>query len=231
MNLGYRYENKYIVTDKQIGVLRYKLDKVLRLDPNVGNDKMYSIRSLYFDDYENSAYWDVVDGICERSKWRIRMYGTTSSILKLERKSRKNDLVRKEFTDISKAEVEAIFCNRLMNINSCEIKLKSAFYLDMNTKGLIPRVIVEYDRTPFIYDFQGIRITLDTNVSASSYCSSFFDCNMSKRPVMSGGMGILEVKYNDYLPQNIRDILFMHELYRSSFSKYTMSRDAMGIIS
>ena len=48
----------------------------------------YTIRSLYFDDYCNSAYEEKDAGILMRKKYRVRIYNGSDKVIKLERKKK-----------------------------------------------------------------------------------------------------------------------------------------------
>ena len=94
----------------------------------------------------------------------------------------------------------------------------------MLTKRMRPVVIVEYDRIPYVYPNGNVRITLDTNIASSSDVGSFLDETIPKRPVMPLGQQLLEVKYDEYLPDFIYRSLQLHSLRQTAFSKYYICR-------
>ena len=67
-----RYEKKFLLRDNQDLIIECMLDKSLSLDPNCSNLKCYTVHSLYFDDYLDSAFHDVEAGILKKIKFRIR---------------------------------------------------------------------------------------------------------------------------------------------------------------
>ena len=75
--------------------------------------------------------------------------------------------------------------------------------LQMLTRRLRPVVIVEYDRIPYVYSCGNVRITLDTNISLSTDIGNFLDEQIPKRPVLATGQQLLEVKYDEFLPDFI----------------------------
>jgi SPX domain protein involved in polyphosphate accumulation len=96
--------------------------------------------------------------------------------------------------------------------------------LQMLTRRLRPVVIVEYDRIPFVYPTGNVRITLDTNISSSTAIDSFLDEQIPKRPVQALGRQLLEVKYDEFLPDFIYRNLQLQNLQQTAFSKYYICR-------
>ena len=94
----------------------------------------------------------------------------------------------------------------------------------MMTHRMRPVVIVEYDRIPYVYKNGNVRITLDTNIRSSSAVDQFLDEQITNRPVMPTGQQLLEVKYDEYLPDFIYRALQLHSLRQTAFSKYYICR-------
>ena len=80
-----RHELKYNLNSMQYELLRAKLRTVLRRDPHAGPDGQYHIRSLYFDDFKNTALFEKQAGISRRKKYRIRIYDLEDDVIKLDR--------------------------------------------------------------------------------------------------------------------------------------------------
>ena len=53
MENRFRHEFKYLSTLGQLKTIQVRLTGLIPLDPHVGPDGIYNIRSLYFDDYED----------------------------------------------------------------------------------------------------------------------------------------------------------------------------------
>ena len=87
-----------------------------------------------------------------------------------------------------------------------------------------PAVIVEYDRIPYVCRDGNVRITLDTNVASSRAVECFLDETIPKRPVMPTGQHLLEVKYDEFLPDAIYRSLQLHGLTQTAYSKYYICR-------
>jgi hypothetical protein len=96
--------------------------------------------------------------------------------------------------------------------------------LEMMSRKLHPKGIVEYDRIPYVYKGGNVRITFDTNVSSSFQIDGFLNGNVSKRPVMPQGLHLLEVKWDEYLPDMIYRALQLENLQQTAYSKYYLCR-------
>ena len=82
-----RHEIKYIIPFEQALIYQHKLKALLGLDAN-SIDGKYTITSLYYDDYKNSAFTQKVEGDMIRHKYRLRYYNEAIDQVKLERKSK-----------------------------------------------------------------------------------------------------------------------------------------------
>ena len=221
----YRYEKKYVITNLQMEILRNTLSAALYLDSNIKNpDGSYFIRSLYFDDYKNTSYHQVLDGLSKREKYRIRYYDLDPSYITLEKKSKRNNLGKKDKDRLTKDMVmkfinnEEIESNRPV-VTELQGKIKTSFYKSV--------VIIDYERRAFTYPVNDVRITLDYNISCSYEFSKFFDKNINSIPLLEKNTAILEVKYNDFLPDFIKNLINMKNLEITSFSKYSTGRDML----
>ena len=71
-----RYEFKYLLNADMRKVIETEIQQFMNFDgfvhPELGNQ--YVVRSLYFDDPSSSAFFDKVDGVMIRQKYRIRTY-------------------------------------------------------------------------------------------------------------------------------------------------------------
>ena len=68
----FRNEWKYLISVGEKELLRLRMSPFLHLDPHA-DEGGYMIRSLYFDDYWNSAYEEKESGVLMRKKYRIRI--------------------------------------------------------------------------------------------------------------------------------------------------------------
>lgn len=224
----YRYELKFLCTQLQIEMLCSQLDFLMEKDPHSGAGGFYAIRSLYFDDYDNSAMRQKEDGLDERKKYRIRSYlSGMDDCFRLEIKYRNRDKIRKESCELTPEEV-----GRILHREAVETAYDSGravlaqFELARERMLLQPAVIVEYDRVPYVYPEGNVRITMDRNICASPDTGEFMKKDLVTVPVLERGFHLLEVKYDEYLPDFIRHALQIVSLNKISFSKYYLCRMA-----
>ncbi len=223
----YRHELKYIISGAQIPLLKSRIAAIMRLDPHVGTDGKYTIRSLYFDDYDNHCYYENENGTDPREKFRIRIYNHSPSVIHLECKRKERGKTLKTSSGITMEQVnqvlEGVPWSNLETLPSLMRKMK----LQMDTQLLRPVVIVEYERLPYVYQNGNVRVTFDMNMSSSADLSRFWDETLPKRPVMPPGMHLMEVKFDEYLPDFIYRGLNLGILSQTAYSKYYICRKYM----
>jgi len=223
-NDQFRHELKYLVSDAQIAMLRNRVNHLLMPDIHAAPGGGYTVRSLYFDDYENSCYYDNENGTDPREKFRIRIYNGSTERIMLECKRKERGMTRKTACSLTRDETMHLMMGQpLADIGRQPQPLRK-LTLQMLMRRLCPVVIVEYDRTPYVYPNGNVRVTLDTNVASSSAVECFLEPQIPKRPVMLAGQQLLEVKYDAYLPDFIYRSLQLQDLRQTPFSKYYICR-------
>lgn len=216
-NKGFRHEDKYILNISDYQKIKNKLETILRYDDNTLKDLgYYKITSVYFDNLYDKCLLEKVNGVNNREKYRIRYYNDDLSYIKLEKKIKINGLCKKISCNISKEEYEKILKNDVQWLLDCyDRELLQDLYIKMKVQLLRLNTIVEYNRTAFIYSDKNIRVTLDRDLKTNIGNGSI--------GIDSGKM-ILEIKYNNYLPDIISNLLKSDRKIRCSYSKYEMCR-------
>jgi hypothetical protein len=225
-----RHELKYHLTFMQYRVLSQKLRAVLKLDPHAGADGRYHIRSLYFDDFRNSAFFDKMAGVSFRKKYRMRIYNFCDDFIKFERKSKFNDYVFKETEMLSREEADRIIGGDVAFLADSESQLLRCFYLACRSNLLRPVVLVDYLREAYVHPVGDVRITFDIGVRTGLGSVSFFDENSSTVGLREEPGVILEVKFGSILPEVVRS-LFPNDIRpRSALGKFAMCRGSAGVL-
>lgn len=222
MQKGYRHEYKYLISRADAELLKLRLPHIMERDPHAGETGQYTIRSLYFDDFANTAYYDKVDGVNYRAKYRIRFYNYDSSILKLEKKEKNGNLTRKTAQTITKRDAQALEFAMSAGCPDTKEGLVEELRLQFVSQGLRPRALVDYDRTPFICRDGNTRITLDENVRTRPYIAHLFASPRAMIPVMDADQVILEVKFDDFLPGYLATALADIPKVNMAISKFAM---------
>ena len=220
----YRHELKYEISDAQVCMLKNRINHLIPADKHAGQDGTYTIRSLYFDDYENRCLRENEDGTDPREKFRIRIYNASADRITLECKRKERGKTHKTSCPLTRQQTELLMQGKVLPDIGSQPPLLRKLSMQMLTRRMRPVVIVEYDRIPYVYKNGNVRITLDTNIRSSSKVESFLDEVIPNRPVMSVGQQLLEVKYDEYLPDFIYRALQLHSLRQTAFSKYYICR-------
>lgn len=223
--IRFRHEFKYLITEAQGKMLQSRLRGIMKKDPQANAEGMYKIRSLYFDDIRNTCYYENENGVSPREKYRIRIYNGQADIIHLECKKKISGMTQKVMCPLSYRQYHILVNSRAQIPSFAELPdLMQKLLLLRNTRLMEPKVIVEYDRHPFIYRDGNVRITLDSNISSSARIQNFLDENVYGRPVLPTGMQLLEVKYDTLLPDHIYQIIQTVPMTRTAFSKYYLCR-------
>ena len=225
----YRHEYKYEIDQLQMESLKIAVGATIPVDSHVGENQKYNIRSLYFDDYYDSCYYDNENGLAPRAKFRIRIYNASDRKISLELKRKDYDKTLKQSCSISRENVERLIQGQNILWDDDMDPLLKKFYILVETKGMRPKVIVDYDRIPFVYPDGHVRITFDHNISTSTSFERFFEKNLYARPVMPLGKSLLEVKFDEFLPDFVYRTVQSQRLRRTTFSKYYLCRKFGGI--
>ena len=220
----YRHEFKYLISEGQKELLRLRLKGLMKPDPYADKSGTYHIRSLYFDDYGNSGYYDNLNGGDPRVKYRIRIYGHSADRIALERKRKERGMTYKTSTLITRSDYDHLVRGELLTDLTKLPPLMRDMQLQIRTRRAHPVVIVDYDRTPFVCRNGNVRITLDANIASSREFARFFDEKLPRRPVLQRGVSLLEVKYDEFLPDPIYRALQLDSLTQTAFSKYFLCR-------
>lgn len=220
--MKYRHEWKHEINYADLLTLRMRLPAVMQRDEHtVGGS--YWIRSLYFDDPSDRALREKLDGVSIREKFRIRFYNGDASFLVLEKKSKVYGLCAKESCRISGEEAQKIACGDYGWMLGSRRPLCQELYSKMQSQGLRPKTIVDYMREPFVFAPGNVRVTLDYDIRTGVFRTDFLNPKTLTLPAGSSPI-ILEIKWDEYLPDIIRDAAAIPGRRVSAFSKYAQCR-------
>lgn len=220
----FRHEMKYLISAAQIPLLKSRISCLMQLDAHAGADGKYTIRSLYFDDYQNRCYYENENGTDPREKYRIRIYNHSAERITLECKRKERGKTHKTSCPLSREQAEQLIQGKPLQLTEELPPLLKKFTLEMRTRGLRPVVIVEYERIPYVYKNGNVRVTFDTQIASSPNAADFFADTLPKRPVMPAGRHLMEVKFDEYLPDFLYRNLNLNQLQQTTFSKYYLCR-------
>lgn len=225
-NKQYRYELKFILNSSQAEILKYRLSLLMSIDENSTNeDKTYFIRSLYFDDIKDTAYYEKIDGTEKRKKYRIRIYNLDDSFIRLERKDKNRDLTYKEQIKITKAECLSLINGKYDKKLLLREDLLGEFVREIETKRLIPSVIVDYSRLAYTYPVEDTRVTFDENIRSGRFNYDLFSEDFIAYNVFENNETVLEVKFNNNIPKHIASVIMSVPTIRQAISKFALCRE------
>ena len=222
--MDYRNEIKYLVSETQLALLENRIRNLIQPDRHAGADGTYQIRSLYFDDFENTYYRENEMGTDPREKFRIRIYNGDPGRISLELKKKQHSMTQKLSCLLTEEQCRELMAGRPLPADPSYPPVLQKMNLLMKTRLLKPKVIVEYDRTPFVEKLGNTRVTLDRNIRSSNAAASFLEKRVPARPIMPAGKQILEVKYDEFLPDYLYRNLQLSHLRQTTFSKYYLCR-------
>jgi len=220
--MKYRHEWKHEINYADQLMLRMRLSAVMKRDTHAVNG-VYEIRSLYFDNLSDKALREKIDGVNIREKFRIRYYNADTSFIMLEKKSKINGLCAKESCRIAKDEAQKIVDGDLGWMQGSGRPLCQELYSKMLFQGLKPKTIVDYTRDPFVFGPGNVRVTIDYNIRTGAFRTDFLSPKTLTLPAGESPI-ILEVKWDEYLPDIIRDAVTIPGRRVTAFSKYEQCR-------
>ena len=217
-----RQEHKFYINTADCIQLRNKLKVVANLDKNVGEDGTYCIRSLYFDNYADKMVTEKLQGLSRREKFRIRYYNDDTDFIRLEKKYKINTLTYKEQIPITKRQCQRILEGDYECLKENDQPLLLELYSKMHFHALRPHTVVDYSREIYVYKAGNVRINFDSDIRMSSNVNRFLDPQLVMIPAANAI--ILEIKYDGFLPDLLRNIVNIDHRSRTEFSKYVVSK-------
>jgi hypothetical protein len=216
---GFRHERKYYLTGAAARVARQRASYILTPDRHSAGP--YRVSSVYFDDVHDTCLHQKRNGVAVRDKWRLRYYNDNLDLIHLERKHKRGEVARKEHARVTEGEFRALCRADMRCAADRREPVWRAFYARHLLGALRPVVVVEYDREAFSYAPGNVRITFDSNLRAAAPLAGH------STAVDTGGLVILELKYDLFLPAVVAGLLSGAQFTQLALSKYAMGRQAI----
>lgn len=219
---AYRHESKHRITYAEHLALRQRLTAICRHDEHAQQDGHYTVCSLYFDNADDKALREKIDGVNDREKFRLRYYNGDTRFIRLEKKSKHNQLCQKSSSPIGAEQVRRLLSGDTSVLRDAADPLCTELYAKMLTQRLEPKTIVDYRREAYVYPVEDVRITFDSDIRTG--VSSLDFLNPDRPTIPAGNDIVLEIKYRAFLPGLLRDAIQTGERGASPFSKYAACR-------
>ena len=221
-----RTEQKFYLHSANAFLLERRLCTLLKRDMHSTKSLSYLVQSLYFDDPSVSSYYEKLDGIEKRSKYRVRFYNNDHSYIRLEKKEKLGSRCRKTSERITLDEANAFACGRFESHNF-NGGLKGEFSHLICHERFRPIVFLSYQRKAFIYPAGNVRITLDSDLKASQFPGEFSVLKNGLVPILNDMETILEIKYDSFLPPFISELFEDIPKQSSAISKFCKGVEAL----
>lgn len=229
-----RYEFKFLLNLRRREEVESEVSNFMSFDGHVHPElnNAYYVRSLYYENDAATHYYEKIDGMKERRKFRLRTYGkqfVPSLPIYLEEKNRDGDRVHKHRIPIDPLHLPA-FCTPEEYPDLQEfypgVDLVDRFLFDALRRSLKPKLLVDYVRRPYVsvYDMN-FRVTFDS-VLISVKADNLFPPGWESWRHSFAGFTILEVKFHRRIPAWFHRIIQAHNLRRVSFSKFCKGMEA-----
>ncbi len=219
----FRQEIKSLLSPTQALLLENRISAVLQPDMHAGPEGAYFIRSIYFDTGNDKAYREKLMGVSEREKYRIRMYDLDAATVQLERKEKKESLIHKEAVSISRECADQMVKGNFEGLLAYDHPLAADMYSKAKAEQLKPVVVVDYYRKAYTYPAGNVRITFDYRLQSKRIEDGVWNRNALYDVL--GENTVLEIKFNQYIPEHIRQLLCSVTTQRMAVSKYTLCRE------
>lgn len=217
----FRHELKYFISEAEKEIIARRLSSIMQRDAHA-KDGIYFIRSLYFDDHFENAYEEKLAGTNERKKYRIRIYNLEDTVIRLECKRKEGQYINKISAKLTREETDKLIAGDYTFLKDRTEQVCKDFYVECALNGMKPAVIVDYDREPYVYPYGDVRITFDEHVRSGVFEQQLFDKALPVIEVLEPGQLIMEVKFTEYLPGIIRDLLQVDDCIYTAVSKYVL---------
>ena len=218
-----RQEKKYLISLDRYYYLARQFSRVLAEDTHSSGDG-YLVRSLYFDDIDNTDYQEKINGEEVRKKIRLRNYGPNSKSAKLELKQKQGQWQKKRSLTLDKDKSLRLIAGDYTALLECKSDFADECFGIMGMRCYHPKTVVSYTRKVFIAKENETRVTFDHNIKGTETCFDIFSHNLVENPIFDPFMVVLEIKYDGFLLSYIKDIIQSCNESERAISKYCLGR-------
>lgn len=219
---NWRFEYKYRLPVQQYLQVKNCIKPYMEIDEytNRAPGRKYLVRSIYYDSIFLDAFYEKVDGISDRIKFRIRSYAETmeeGQVLRAEMKVRKGAITEKHGSFISNTEYLTFM--RTRHWPEVRDPVMAEFERYVHLKTLSPMLLTQYRREGYrSRSREEIRITFDHQVK-SAHSNSLFPASPAFHE-HHYGLIVLEIKCIKQQPDWLRHLVQQHGLRIMANSKF-----------
>lgn len=233
-----RFELKYRVSDSVAAQIRDFVGGYLEYDEYSRDcpGHAYLNHSLYLDSDDLRLYWDVVNGLKNRYKLRLRYYDDNpESPVFFEIKRRVNDAILKQRCPVRRAAVKTLLCGQLpapedlCSARSEAFAAIQEFCRLMADLNAAPKVHVSYRREAWAdRDRNSVRVTLDHELCCAPRFTPELTTGIEGAVRPFARQFILELKFTARYPVWFRELVESFETTQSGCAKYAETIALLG---
>lgn len=222
-----RIEAKYLVPPEIETALQHDIGAMCRLDAHSrSKSRQYGIRSLYFDSPSRISYFEKVDGVAQRLKFRVRHYAASPGEPNLEIKERHSNRILKRKVRLDADQLAAIE-SRVGLSAAYDDPVLAEFAYYRSLYALEPIILIDYARRAyFARSDVRTRITFDSKITATRG-RRLGGATAAPVKVFHSGHSVLEIKFDERLPGWLHGLIRKYSLQDMAISKYCLGYDAL----
>lgn len=220
-----RNELKYYINSADAYLLGQRLSVAMKKDAHTEKNRCYRIRSLYFEDPTSSSFFDNINGLEKRAKYRIRFYNGDLSYIRLEKKEKIGKKSIKTAEVISEAFAEGLISASFSGIVPCGA-LSEEVMAKIRFECFRPLLFVDYYRSAYLHSAGNVRITLDSAINGSLFHNTLGEVSFAI-PVLDQNQTVLEIKYDSFLPPYIASLTEDIPKVPCAISKFCKCREVL----
>lgn len=221
-----RHELKYRIRETKARAIAHYIQSYIAADQYSRKcpDNQYPISSLYFDSDQLHLCQETMDKKTNRFKLRIRCYDANpQSPCFVEIKRRLNSVILKGRARLSKDMVQSVLQGDSIpdTLYKKDQDIIRQFQFYLRVLQARPIVLVRYMRQAFEDDSQNrVRVTFDRNLSFKTVNDPVVTTNGTGWTTVPLDFVILEIKFTNYYPVWLNDLVKIFDLKQTSMSKY-----------
>ena len=223
-----RYELKYFISEAKADYVRERIKSIVppdRFCKDHGN-RAYMISSLYLDSYDLRLCNESLHGEKNRFKLRIRRYCDNPERPSfLEIKRRMNTIIMKSRAAVNDRDIKALYSDTLpVSTENGNLDALRQFQFYMGSIDAKPVTLVRYNREAYETIEGGkVRLTFDRDLSyklSDKFQVTVNGTGWQRHPMKSV---IFEVKFTEYFPPWLNELILSLDIRPKSIPKYVQS--------
>jgi len=198
-------------------VIKNRVKAIMHPDSHSGG--IYEVNNLYLDDKYDTCYNEKMLGSYVRDKYRIRFYNNDLSFIRFENKHKEGDLSYKASVVMTEDKYHEVTQGNMGFFLESHNPLRQKVATLHRLRQMRVASVYSYTREAYVYKPGNVRVTFDSNIRSDTLLPEPY------RGAPPGAGGMMEVKFDRYLPSVIKEMLDGLQLIQTAMSKYCYVRE------